>query len=152
MLPQVHSDRKRLGTVTCDRCGPLGARNYGINPQSNILLAMGGATLLINAARICGSVFKNCIALCSCGEGGCGGACFFCHNCSQGVLVYFATTLSATLSSIGNCSWAYVPVPKLSASGESNKTNLLIRFHFIIVSPRFENNRHRNSRGIRPQH
>src|SRR6202041_2295254 len=77
------------------------ARNYGINPQSNILLAMGGATLLMNTMRICGSVFRNWIAFCSCGEGGCGGPCFFCHNCSQGVLVYFATTLAATLSRIG---------------------------------------------------
>ncbi len=71
--------------------------DYGINPQSNILLAMGGATLLINTTRICGSVFRNCIAFCSCGEGGCGGACFFCHNCSQGVLVYFCDDLGGDL-------------------------------------------------------
>jgi hypothetical protein len=84
--------------------GALAARDYGINPHSNILLAIGGATLLINTARICGSVFRNAMAFCSCGEGGCGGACFFCHNCSQGVLVYFCTTLAATLSRIGYCS------------------------------------------------
>jgi hypothetical protein len=136
---RVHSDRNRFGTVTCDRCGPwaLVPRNYGINPHSNILLAMGAATLLMNTTRICGSLFRNCIAFCSCGEGGCGGACFFCHNCSQGVLVYFATTLAATLSRIGYWSWAYVPVDKVSASGESTKTNLLIRLNFTICFSTF---------------
>jgi hypothetical protein len=43
---------------------------YGIMPQSNILLAMGGAILLMKTARICGSPFNNPMARCSSALGG----------------------------------------------------------------------------------
>src|SRR5262249_28966965 len=54
----------------------------GIKPQSNILLAIGGATLSINASRIWGSLLRNCIALCSSLLGGAFCA-FFCQSSSQ---------------------------------------------------------------------
>jgi hypothetical protein len=65
-------------------------RHYGIIPHSNILLAMGAATLLMNTARICGSAFNISNAFCSTGGTG-----VFpllarsCHNCSQVDVWYF---------------------------------------------------------------
>src|SRR5437868_12809444 len=80
----------------------LPSDHYGIMPHSNILLAMGTATLLKNAARICASLCSSCMASCSCWVGG-----FFvsfaCHNCSQEDVWYFWTTLLATKSMIGYC-------------------------------------------------
>ena len=53
-------------------------------PHSNILLAMGAATLLMNAERICGSPFNISTAFCSIGDSGFLPFCALsCHNCSQ---------------------------------------------------------------------
>ena len=54
----------------------------GIKPQSNILLAIGGAILSINTSRIWGSLLSNCIALCSSLLGG-DFCALFCQSSSQ---------------------------------------------------------------------
>jgi hypothetical protein len=72
----------------------------GIIPQSNILLAIGAAILLMNATRIWGSLFRNATAFCSSGVGGAFSD-FFNHSCSQLDCWYFMMIFSATLSMIG---------------------------------------------------
>src|SRR5208283_4175210 len=80
--------------------GTIAVAAYGIMPQSNILLAIGAAILLMNACRICGSPFNIWITFCSCCEGG--AFCdFFSHSCSQVEFWYFWMILLATMSIIG---------------------------------------------------
>ena len=59
-------------------------------PHSNILLAIGAATLSMNIARICGSLRRKFTASCSLCDFGC---CRSCHNCSQDEFWYFWTDL-----------------------------------------------------------
>ena len=67
--------------------------DHGIMPHSNILLAIGAATLLIKAERICASDFNISNALCSIGDSGFLPFCALsCHNCSQVACWYFWTT------------------------------------------------------------
>ena len=74
--------------------------DHGIMPHSNILLAMGAATLLMNAERICGSDFNISRASCSiCGLGALPFSARSCHNCSQVDVWYFWMTLSAMIRS-----------------------------------------------------
>src|SRR5205814_10326822 len=78
--------------------------DHGIIPHSNILLAIGAATLLIKAERICGSDFNIWRASCSiCGLGALPFWALSCHNCSQVDVWYFWMTLSAILCMIGYC-------------------------------------------------
>src|SRR5205814_8639288 len=78
--------------------------DHGIIPHSNILLAIGAATLLIKAERICGSDFNIWRASCSiCGLGALPFSARSCHNCSQVAVLYFSITYSAILSMTGYC-------------------------------------------------
>ena len=63
-------------------------------PHSNILLAIGGATLLMNASRIFGSFRSISMACCSCGDLVCPRSALSFHNCSHEACWYglFLTT------------------------------------------------------------
>ena len=75
-----------------------GGTDHGIMPHSNILLAMGAATLLIKAERICGSDFNIWRASCSiCGLGALPFSALSCHNCSQVDVWYFWIDLVGNL-------------------------------------------------------
>src|SRR5208283_1729406 len=104
---RVQTAGPTVGTYQSSSCS---SRNYavaayGIMPHSNILLAIGAATLLMNASRICGSPFSNWITFCSCCVGGAFWA-FFSHSCSQLEFWYFWMILLATASIRGYWAWA----------------------------------------------
>src|SRR5882762_3837064 len=103
---------------------------HGIIPHSNILLAMGAATLLIKAERICGSDFNIWRASCSiCGFGALSFWALSCHNCSQVACWYFWTTFSAILSSTG-WSWAFTTAHTKAIAA----VNMAIDAIFLIIA------------------
>src|SRR5215469_9561552 len=140
---QAHAKRKDRGTPGhfpgCHRglAKEVGrhrtpGNDQGIIPHSNILFAIGAATRLINAARICGSLCSICIAFCSpCGFGR---PCFVarsCHSCSQLDCWYFCTSRFAMASSIGYCC-AVATVANSNAGTIANRKTCL-----IMICPRF---------------
>src|SRR6266496_6588797 len=109
----------------------LGA-DHGIMPHSNILLAIGAATLLMNAARICGPDFNIWRASCSiCGLGALSFCALSCHNCSQVDDWYFWTTLSAILSRMGK-SWAFTAAQRKAIAAANNDVDAT-----FLIMPQF---------------